>query len=137
MFFFQNQSDQYVNDYGNNQRYSPAIYTHCYDTSGTRLFAAGGPLQIGLKGNYLSLFQWRNLELHYMSFLFSQKTLLSKDKKLFLQDSHLHSLLLHQWYQTGGPKQIGLKGNYLFISVTEPGIELYVFSVPFQKHKSA
>jgi len=52
-----NQSDQYVNDYGNNQRYSPAIYTHCYDTSGTRLFAAGGPLQIGLKGNYLSLFQ--------------------------------------------------------------------------------
>ena len=35
--FFQNQSDQYVNDYGNNQRYSPAIYTHCYDTSGTKL----------------------------------------------------------------------------------------------------
>ena len=54
---FQNQSDQFVNDYGNNQRYAPAIYTHCYDTSGTRLFAAGGPLQIGLKGNYLSLFQ--------------------------------------------------------------------------------
>jgi len=52
-----NQSDQFVNDYGNNQRYAPAIYTHCYDTSGTRLFAAGGPLQIGLKGNYLSLFQ--------------------------------------------------------------------------------
>ena len=52
-----NQSDQYVNDFGNNQRYAPAIYTHCYDTSGTRLFAAGGPLQIGLKGNYLSLFQ--------------------------------------------------------------------------------
>ena len=78
--FFQNQSDQYVNDYGNNQRYSPAIYTHCYDTSGTRLFAAGGPLQIGLKGNYLSLFQWRNLELHYMSFLF----LFKKKKHLLL-----------------------------------------------------
>ena len=30
-------------------RYFPAIYTHCYDTSGTRLFAAGGPLQCGLK----------------------------------------------------------------------------------------
>ncbi len=40
-----------------NQKYAPAIYTHCYDTSGTRLFAAGGPLQLGLKGNYLALFQ--------------------------------------------------------------------------------
>ena len=39
------------------QKYSPAIYSHCYDTSGTRLFAAGGPLQIGLKGNYIALFQ--------------------------------------------------------------------------------
>lgn len=35
----------------------PAIYTHCYDTSGTRLFAAGGPLQCGLRGNYVGLFQ--------------------------------------------------------------------------------
>lgn len=25
-------------------KYVPAIYTHCYDASGTRLFAAGGPL---------------------------------------------------------------------------------------------
>ena len=82
--FLQNQSDQYVNDYGNNQRYSPAIYTHCYDTSGTRLFAAGGPLQIGLKGNYLSLFQWRNLELHYMSFLFSQKNIAKQRQKIVL-----------------------------------------------------
>jgi len=32
----------------------------------------------------------------------------SKDKKLLIQDSHLHSLLRHQWYQTGGPLQIGL-----------------------------
>ena len=39
------------------QKYSPAIYTHCYDESGTRLFAAGGPLQCGLKGNYIALFQ--------------------------------------------------------------------------------
>lgn len=67
-------------------RYFPAIYTHCYDTSGTRLFAAGGPLQCGLKvcnimfvlfsfavhwtgfsyfmdprvfqGNYIGLWQW-------------------------------------------------------------------------------
>jgi hypothetical protein len=30
-------------------KYTPAIYTHCFDSSGTRLFAAGGPLQCGLK----------------------------------------------------------------------------------------
>ena len=34
-----------------------AIYTHCYDESGTRLFVAGGPLQISMKGNYVALFQ--------------------------------------------------------------------------------
>ena len=34
-----------------------AIYTHCYDDSGTRLFVAGGPLQISMKGNYVALFQ--------------------------------------------------------------------------------
>lgn len=38
-------------------KYTPAIYTHCFDSSGTRLFAAGGPLQCGLKGNYVGLFQ--------------------------------------------------------------------------------
>lgn len=41
----------------NAQKNQPAIYTHCYDESGTRLFAAGGPLQIGMKGNYVALFQ--------------------------------------------------------------------------------
>ena len=41
------------------QKYSPAIYTHCYDESGTRLFAAGGPLMSGLTGNYIALFQQR------------------------------------------------------------------------------
>ena len=40
-----------------NHKYLPAIYTHCYDMSGTRLFAAGGPLQFNLKGNYIALFQ--------------------------------------------------------------------------------
>ena len=34
-----------------------AVYTHCYDESGTRLFAAGGPLPSGLKGNYIALFR--------------------------------------------------------------------------------
>lgn len=35
----------------------PALYTHCYDSSGSRLFVAGGPLPIGMKGNYVALFQ--------------------------------------------------------------------------------
>ena len=42
---------------GHHHKYMPAIYTHCYDQSGTRLFAAGGPLQSGNKGNYMALFQ--------------------------------------------------------------------------------
>ncbi|XP_057380840.1 DDB1- and CUL4-associated factor 12 homolog isoform X1 [Daphnia carinata] len=36
-------------------RYTPAIYTHCYDSSGTRLFAAGGPLAVERRGNYASV----------------------------------------------------------------------------------
>lgn len=44
-------------DHMHGQKYSPAIYTHCYDTSGTRLFAAGGPLKVEVKGNYVALFQ--------------------------------------------------------------------------------
>lgn len=38
-------------------KYVPAVYTHCYDSSGTRLFAAGGPLQNSQMGNYVGLFQ--------------------------------------------------------------------------------
>lgn len=37
--------------------YNPAIYTHCYDISGTRLFTAGGPLPASLQGNYASVWQ--------------------------------------------------------------------------------
>ena len=51
------QRDDTFMDAFQNQKYLPAIYTHCYDTSGTRLFAAGGPLQCGLKGNYIGLWQ--------------------------------------------------------------------------------
>jgi len=50
------RDDQYVDQY-QTQKYAPSIYTHCYDTSGTRLFAAGGPLQCGLEGNYIGLWQ--------------------------------------------------------------------------------
>lgn len=38
-------------------KYTPAIYTHCYDFSGTRLFSAGGPLPANLYGNYAGLWQ--------------------------------------------------------------------------------
>lgn len=37
--------------------YNPAIYTHCYDTSGTRLFMAGGPLPVQLQGSYAAIWQ--------------------------------------------------------------------------------
>ncbi|XP_059081719.1 DDB1- and CUL4-associated factor 12 homolog isoform X2 [Tigriopus californicus] len=35
----------------------PAVYTHCFDESGTKLFVAGGPLPSGLQGNYIGLYQ--------------------------------------------------------------------------------
>lgn len=38
-------------------KYVPAIYTHSYDYSGTRLFAAGGPLPANLVGNYAGIWQ--------------------------------------------------------------------------------
>uniref|UniRef100_A0A0V0GB69 Putative wd40 repeat-containing protein n=1 Tax=Triatoma dimidiata TaxID=72491 RepID=A0A0V0GB69_TRIDM len=38
-------------------KYSPSIYTHCYDYSGTRLFTAGGPLSANIYGNYAGLWQ--------------------------------------------------------------------------------
>ncbi|KAJ3666287.1 hypothetical protein Zmor_001740 [Zophobas morio] len=48
--------DEYVDNI-QNVKYVPAIYTHCYDTSGTRLFTAGGPLPATLTGNYAGLWQ--------------------------------------------------------------------------------
>ncbi|XP_022126380.1 DDB1- and CUL4-associated factor 12 [Pieris rapae] len=38
-------------------KYVPAIYTHCYDDSGTRIFTAGGPLPAPLIGNYAGIWQ--------------------------------------------------------------------------------
>lgn len=38
-----------------NIEYSPAIYTHKYDQSRTRIFTAGGPLPASLYGNYAGL----------------------------------------------------------------------------------
>lgn len=36
---------------------SNAVYTHCYDPTGTKLFAAGGPLSLVLYGNYAALWE--------------------------------------------------------------------------------
>ncbi|XP_054159330.1 DDB1- and CUL4-associated factor 12 homolog isoform X2 [Oppia nitens] len=36
-------------------QYSPAVYTHQYDSSKTRLFTAGGPLPASLQGSYVAL----------------------------------------------------------------------------------
>ncbi|CAH2258712.1 jg5399 [Pararge aegeria aegeria] len=41
----------------NQVKYVPAIYTHCYDDSGTRIFTAGGPLSAPLIGNYAGIWQ--------------------------------------------------------------------------------
>ena len=50
------RNDQYMDQF-QTQKYAPAIYSHRYDDSGTRLFTSGGPLQIGLEGNYMGLWQ--------------------------------------------------------------------------------
>ena len=53
------RDEHYIDNVGHihNHKNMPAIYTHCYDDSGTRLFAAGGPLNKDMKGNYVALFQ--------------------------------------------------------------------------------
>jgi hypothetical protein len=53
---FQRHDDTY-RDFFWESEYPSAIYTHRYDSSGTRLFAAGGPLPAGLWGNYAGLWQ--------------------------------------------------------------------------------
>ena len=56
IFLFNAQlRDETYRDFFLDQEYPNAIYTHCYDDSGTRLFAAGGPLPAGLYGNYAGL----------------------------------------------------------------------------------
>jgi len=75
-----------------------------------------------------------------MSFLFLfKKTTLFWDEAKTKNCSYKTAIYTH-CYDTSGTKlvdtnKLDFNGNYLFISVTEPGIALYVFSVPFQKHK--
>ncbi|XP_013378753.1 DDB1- and CUL4-associated factor 12 [Lingula anatina] len=49
--------DDAYRDFFMDLEYPNAIYTHCYDASGTKLFTAGGPLPAGLWGNYASVWQ--------------------------------------------------------------------------------
>ncbi|CAH1795744.1 unnamed protein product [Owenia fusiformis] len=47
--------DDNYRDYFYDQEYPNAIYTHCYNETGTQLFTAGGPLPAGLWGNYAAV----------------------------------------------------------------------------------
>ncbi|KAI1240243.1 DDB1- and CUL4-associated factor 12, partial [Lamprotornis superbus] len=48
--------DETWRNYFSDINYFPnAVYTHCYDSSGTKLFVAGGPLPSGLHGNYAGI----------------------------------------------------------------------------------
>lgn len=51
---FQREDESYFDAYYNID-YSPAIYTHCYDSSGTKIFSAGGPLPASLSGSYAAI----------------------------------------------------------------------------------
>jgi len=53
---FQRHDDTYQEFFAE-QDYPNAVYVHCFDESGTKLFAAGGPLPAGLWGNYAGLWQ--------------------------------------------------------------------------------
>lgn len=57
IFFSRSQFPEEEMDGFQQIKYVPAIYTHCYDASGTRLFAAGGPLPANLVGNYAGIWQ--------------------------------------------------------------------------------
>ncbi|XP_072269630.1 DDB1- and CUL4-associated factor 12 [Pyxicephalus adspersus] len=50
-----NHNDMWRNYFSDIDCCSNAVYTHCYDSSGTKLFVAGGPLPTGLHGNYAGL----------------------------------------------------------------------------------
>lgn len=47
--------EEYYEAFLSNMEYKPAIYTHRYDRTSTRLFVAGGPLPANITGNYAAL----------------------------------------------------------------------------------
>ncbi|XP_048875263.1 DDB1- and CUL4-associated factor 12 [Brienomyrus brachyistius] len=50
-----NHDDTWRSYFSDISSFPNAVYTHCYDSSGTKLFVAGGPLCSGLYGNYAGL----------------------------------------------------------------------------------
>ncbi|KAG8131320.1 putative DDB1 and CUL4 associated factor 12 protein [Naja naja] len=50
-----NHDETWRNYFSDISFFPNAVYTHCYDSSGTKLFVAGGPLPSGLHGNYAGL----------------------------------------------------------------------------------
>nr|XP_048705529.1 DDB1- and CUL4-associated factor 12 isoform X2 [Caretta caretta] len=50
-----NHDETWRNYFSDINFFANAVYTHCYDSSGTKLFVAGGPLPSGLHGNYAGL----------------------------------------------------------------------------------
>lgn len=50
-----NHDETWRNYFSDIDFFPNAVYTHCYDSSGTKLFVAGGPLPSGLHGNYAGL----------------------------------------------------------------------------------
>ncbi|XP_048833721.1 DDB1- and CUL4-associated factor 12-like [Brienomyrus brachyistius] len=50
-----NHDETWRSYFSDNSFFPNAVYTHCYDASGTKLFVAGGPLCSGLHGNYAGL----------------------------------------------------------------------------------
>lgn len=55
VFCFQNHDETWRSYFSDIHSFPNAVYTHCYDDSGTKLFVAGGPLCSGLHGNYAGL----------------------------------------------------------------------------------
>lgn len=55
-FFFQQQDEVYQEIFLN-LPCPNAVYAHCYDEYGTRLFAAGGPIAASLVGNYAAMWE--------------------------------------------------------------------------------
>lgn len=53
--FPQNHDETWRSYFSDINSFPNAVYTHCYDDSGTKLFVAGGPLCSGLHGNYAGL----------------------------------------------------------------------------------
>ncbi|NWT48304.1 DCA12 factor, partial [Chroicocephalus maculipennis] len=50
-----NHDETWRNYFSDVNFFPNAVYTHCYDLSGMKLFVAGGPLPSGLHGNYAGL----------------------------------------------------------------------------------